>query len=114
MTSDLERWHEVPSLGLATPGSSESPVSSTTLFMAIWLTTPLARICYAYQHLHDIGRFEPIPRKRPRNERVFTDVAKKIYQNVTAEKMRLVRFLLGREQSFEKNDQQLSASIEVR
>jgi hypothetical protein len=28
--------------------------------------------------------------------------------------MRLVRFLLGREQSFEKNDQQLSASIEVR
>jgi len=42
------------------------------------------------------------------------DIAKDIYQNITAEKLRLVQFLLRREQSFQKNDQQLSASIEVR
>ncbi|KAF9788596.1 hypothetical protein BJ322DRAFT_649215 [Thelephora terrestris] len=52
------------------------------------------RMCYAYQQLNDI------------------DVAKDIYQNITAEKLRLVRFLLGREQSFQKNDQQLSVSLE--
>ncbi|KAF9652408.1 hypothetical protein BDM02DRAFT_3109427 [Thelephora ganbajun] len=54
------------------------------------------RMCYAYQQLNDI------------------DLAKDIYQNITEEKLRLVQFLLRREQSFQKNGQQLSASIEVR
>jgi len=45
---------------------------------------------------------------------VLADIAKNTYQNITAEKMRLVQFLLKREQTFEKNDQRLSASIKVR
>ena len=49
-----------------------------------------------------------------RNECMVTDIAKNTYQNITGEKLRLVQFLLRREQSFEKNDQHLSASIQVR
>jgi hypothetical protein len=45
---------------------------------------------------------------------MFTDIAKNTYQNITEEKLRLVQFLLRREQSFQENGQQLSASIEVR
>lgn len=45
---------------------------------------------------------------------MITDIAKNTYQNITAEKLRLVQFLLRREQSLEQNDQQLSAYVKVR
>ena len=115
MSSGLGRWLEVPSHGLVILGTSESQVSSVVLFRATAsLTMPLARMCYAYQQLNDIGTLTQLLSEGLGNQRIFTDVAKGIYQNITAEKLRLVRFLLGREQSFQKNDQQLSASLEVR
>lgn len=67
------------------------------------LPTP-KRYWYFWQRLHE----------RHRNKCTFTDIAKNTYQNITAEKLRLVQFLLRREQNFEKNDEQLSASIVVR
>lgn len=115
MISNLERWLEAPSRGLVILGTSESRVSLVVLSRATaLLILPSARMCYAYQQLNDIGMLAPIQQEVSESKRVFTDVAKGIYQNITGEKMRLVRFLLGREQSFQKNDQQLSASIEVR
>lgn len=56
MASTSEHWHEVHSLGLVTLGTSESQVGSDPLLlMTALLTTPLARMCYAYQQLYDIG-----------------------------------------------------------
>jgi hypothetical protein len=48
--------HEVRSPGLVTLDTSESQVSPDSLVpVTALLTTHLARMCYAYQQLHDIG-----------------------------------------------------------
>jgi len=70
-------------------------------------------MCYAYQQLNDIGMLMPLPREGAETNPP-SDIAKSTYQNITAEKLRLVQYLLRREQSFEKNDRQLSESIKVR
>lgn len=56
MASTSGHWREVHSLGLVTLGTSENQVGSDPLVaVTASLTTPLARMCYAYQQLHDIG-----------------------------------------------------------
>lgn len=46
----------MPSPGLVTLGTLESQVSPNSLVRAFaLLTTPLARMCYAYQQLSEIG-----------------------------------------------------------
>ena len=56
MASISGHWREVHSLGLVTLGTSESQVSLDSLVLVTaLLTIPLARMCYAYQQLHDIG-----------------------------------------------------------
>lgn len=44
---------------------------------------------------------------------MFADIAKDTYRNITEEKLRLIQFLLKREQTSQKAGQQLSASVEV-
>lgn len=56
MASTSGHWHEVHSLGLVTLGTSESQVRFDSLLpVTVLLTIPLARMCYAYQQLYDIG-----------------------------------------------------------
>jgi len=56
MASISGHWREVHRLGLVILGTLESQVGSDSLVpVTALLTTPLARMCYAYQQLHDIG-----------------------------------------------------------
>lgn len=56
MASTSGHWHEVHSLGLVTLGTSESQVRFDSLLpVTVLLTIPLARMCYAYQQLYEIG-----------------------------------------------------------
>jgi hypothetical protein len=51
----------VPSLGPVTLATLENQVGSSVLAgTAVLLITPLARMCYAYQQLNDIGMVEQI------------------------------------------------------
>jgi len=64
MTSILGPWPEVPSLGPATLGTLENQVSLDLLARATTLLTAhLARMCYAYQQLNDIGILMPFLRE---------------------------------------------------
>lgn len=105
----------MPSPGLATPGTLESQVSpDLRTHSTASLIRPQARMCHAYQQLNEIGISEPVSAGERLKSRPFADIAKNVYQNITEEKLRLVQFLLRREQGFQKDGQQLSASIEVR
>jgi hypothetical protein len=66
---DLGRWLGVPSLGLATLGTSESQVSSVIRVRAtVSFMTRSARMCHAYQQLNDIGMSVQVPPEKVRNE----------------------------------------------
>ena len=111
----LGPWPEVPSLGQVTLGTLESRVSLDLLaHSTASLTGILARMCYAYQQLNDIGISSVTTPRGCLNACTFVDIAKNTYRNITEEGLRLIQFILRREQSFQKNDQQLSGSIEVR
>ena len=113
MTRILGPWPEVPSLGQVTLGTLESQVSSDSFIRSTAsLTETLARMCYAYQQLNDIGISRVTSPRGCLN--AFTDTAKNTYRNITEEGLRLIQFILRREQSFHNNGQQLSGSIEVR
>jgi len=115
MTSISGHWHEVHSLGLVILGTSESQVGSDLLLHCDCITHNTFSshvLCLPtvvrYRYLVSLLQGGAL------NESVLADIAKNTYQNITAEKLRLVQFLLRREQTFEKNDQHLSASIKVR
>ena len=53
----IGHWHGVPSLGPATLGILENQVSSFARRHSFTPHETLARMCYAYQQLNDIGIF---------------------------------------------------------
>lgn len=66
LTTSLGRWLGVPNLGPAIPVTSESRVSTVTFARTI--ASPkrlLARICYAYQQLNDVGTLVSLLLREP-------------------------------------------------